>query len=191
MGNDFIVIGGYESGVDVAYHLAQRGKKVCIFDRENPWQATTSDPSVALSTYSLERMRDDAFAEHVMVAPDTPIAAVTRSNSGYEVVAVDGRAFHTPVAPLLAGGFEGSHQLVAHLFAKRDDGFPLLNQNDESTLVPGIFLCGAAVRHDKHIFCFIYKYRQRFAVVAKAIATSLGLPRGGIGELPHVGHVPG
>jgi hypothetical protein len=38
-----------------------------------------------------------------------------------------------------------------------------------------MYLCGPAVRHDKQVFCFIYKYRQRFAVVAKAIATSLGL----------------
>ena len=76
----------------------------------------------------------------------------------------------------LAGGFEGSHKLVAHLFEHREDGLPLLSENDESTSVPGVFLCGPTVRHDNHVFCFIYKYRQRFAVVAKAIATSLGLP---------------
>ena len=54
--------------------------------------------------------------------------------------------------------------------------FQLLSENDESTLVPGLFLCGPAVRQEGQIFCFIYKYRQRFAVVAKAIATVLGLP---------------
>ena len=37
----------------------------------------------------------------------------------------------------------------------------------------GMFLCGT-VRHGKENFCFIYKYRQRFAVVAQAIASSLG-----------------
>jgi hypothetical protein len=31
------------------------------------------------------------------------------------------------------------------------------------------------VRHEGHIFCFIYKYRQRFAVVARAIAVREGL----------------
>ena len=76
----------------------------------------------------------------------------------------------------MAGGFDGSHKLVSDLFEKRDDGFPLLNEHDESTVVPGMFLSGAAVRHGNHVFCFIYKYRQRFAVVAKAIATSLGMP---------------
>jgi hypothetical protein len=64
----------------------------------------------------------------------------------------------------------------SELFERRKDGFPLLSSNDESTIVPRVFLCGPAVRHDNHVFCFIYKYRQRFAVVAKAIATSLGLP---------------
>ena len=40
--------------------------------------------------------------------------------------------------------------------------------------MPGLFLCGPSVRHDGHIFCFIFKYRQRFAIVAQAIASTLG-----------------
>ena len=179
-GDDFIVIGGYESGVDVAYHLAERGKHVRLFDRGNPWESKSSDPSVALSTYSLERLRRSDFTEHVELIPDSPVESVALSDSTYEVVTQDGRRFYTPAPPLLAGGFEGSHTLVSDLFEQREDGFPLLNEHDESTLVPGIFLCGAAVRHDNLIFCFIYKYRQRFAVVAKAIATSLGLPAEGL-----------
>lgn len=175
-GDDFIVIGGYESGVDAAYNLAQRGKRVRLFDKGRPWESESSDPSVALSTYTLERFRQKVFSDHVELFPDSPIVSVTRSGSAYEVVTLDGRGHETPVQPLLAGGFEGSHALVADLFEKREDGFPLLNEHDESTINPGLFLCGAAVRHDKLIFCFIYKYRQRFAVVAKAIATSLGLP---------------
>ena len=70
-------------------------------------------------------------------------------------------------------------KLVSDLFEKREDGYPLLNEQDESTIVRTL-LCGPAVRHDDHIFCFIYKYRQRFAVVAKAIATSMGLPAEGL-----------
>ena len=63
-----------------------------------------------------------------------------------------------------------------NLFEPREDGYPLLSDDDESTITPGLFLCGPAVRHSNHVFCFIFKYRQRFAVVAKAIATSLELP---------------
>ena len=106
-GDDFIVIGGYESGIDVAYHLAERGKSVRLFDRGHPWASESSDPSVALSTYSLERTRRPSFAEHVKLFADMPIAAVTHSDSEYEVVTLDGRGFQTPAPPLLAGGFKG------------------------------------------------------------------------------------
>ena len=179
-GDDFIVVGGYESGVDVASHLAERGKRVRLFDRGSPWASESSDPSVALSTFSLERTRRPSYAEHVELFPDTAITAVAAANGGFEVATGDGQRFRTPVPPLLAGGFDGSHPLVMDLFEAREDGFPLLSEHDESTIVPGIYLCGASVRHDKHIFCFIFKYRQRFAVVAKSIATSLGLPAEGL-----------
>lgn len=175
-GDDFVVIGGYESGIDAAYHLARRGKRVHVFDKDAPWRAEGSDPSTVLATYTLERTREDVFVERVSLHPNTPIASVTRTDTGYDVTTVSGHRLHTAVPPLLASGFKGSHSLVADWFERRSDGFPLLNKDDGSTLVPGMYLCGPAVRHGNIIFCFIYKYRQRFAVVAKAIATSLGLP---------------
>ena len=174
-GDDFIIIGGYESGVDAAYHLAYRDKKVRLFDRGCPWKDESSDPSIALSTYSQERMREDWFREQVELFSESPIESVSQIDDGYEVTTREGGTFETSTQPLLAGGFEASHKLVSQLFEKRDDGFLLLNEHDESTIVPGIHLCGPTVRHDNHVFCFIYKYRQRFAVVAKSIATSLGL----------------
>ena len=175
-GRDFIVIGGYESGVDAAYHLACQGRSVRLFDSGCPWEVQGSEPSVGLSPYTLERLRSYEFLDKVEVHPHTSIASIARSGDGYEVVTEAGECFETSMPPLLAHGFEGSHKLVADLFESREDGFPLLNEHDESTITPGMFLCGPAVRHDNFIFCFIYKYRQRFAVVAKTIATSLGLP---------------
>ena len=175
-GEDFIVVGGYESGVDAAYHLAYCDKRVRLFDRGCPWKEETSDPSVALSTFSLERMREYPFEEQVELFPQTPVQSVALRDEMYEVTTQDGQSFKSPVPPLFAGGFEGSHKSISHLFEQREDGFPLLNKHDESTIVPGMFLCGPSVRHENLVFCFIYKYRQRFAVVAKAIATSLGLP---------------
>ena len=175
-GEEFIIIGGYESGVDAAYHLAYCDKRVQLFDTGCPWKDESSDPSIALSTYSLERMREDWFEKQVELFAHTPVASVLRVDGGFKVKAIDGRVFGTKVPPLLAGGFDGSHKLVADLFEQREDGFPLLSEHDESTVASGLFLCGPAVRHENHVFCFIYKYRQRFAVVAKAIATSLGLP---------------
>jgi len=175
-GEDIIIIGGYESGVDAAYHLAKSGKKVVLFDKGNPWDEESSDPSVSLSTFSYERMRHSAFAESVELFPQTPIISVNRSGDIYSVKTVEGKIYRSQAQPLLASGFQGSHKFISHLFDKREDGFPLLSECDESTVTPGIFLCGPSVRHEDHDFCFIYKYRQRFAVVAQAIASSFDLP---------------
>jgi hypothetical protein len=41
--------------------------------------------------------------------------------------------------------------------------------------MPGLFVVGPSVRHGSIILCFIYKFRQRFAVVAHAIGEQLGL----------------
>ena len=175
-GDEIIIIGGYESGVDAAYHLAKCGKKVVLFDKDNPWNEDSSDPSVSLSTFSYERMRDRAFNENVELFPQTTIISVTHSGKTYNVKTVEGQIFKSQTQPLLASGFQGSHKFVSHLFDKREDGFPLLSKCDESTVTPGMFLCGPSVRHDHHDFCFIYKYRQRFAIVAQAIASSLDIP---------------
>ena len=175
-GDEFLIIGGYESGVDAAYHLAKRGKRSTLFDRGCPWADESSDPSTSLSTYSLERMREEVFTKHVELMPDTLVKSVTQTDDQYEVTTEAGFGFQSKAQPLMAGGFEGSQKLVADLFELREDGHLLLSDSDESTTTPGLFLCGPAVRHDNHVFCFIYKYRQRFAVVAKAIADSLGLP---------------
>ena len=175
-GDDIIIIGGYESGIDAAYHLAKSGKKVVLFDKDNPWDEDSSDPSVSLSTFSYERMRDSAFDENVELFSHTPIISVTRLDNNYNVKTAEGKIFKSKTQPLLASGFEGSHKFVSHLFDKRKDGFPLLSERDESTVTPGMFLCGPSVRHDDHDFCFIYKYRQRFAIVAQAIASSLDIP---------------
>ena len=175
-GDEFVIIGGYESGIDAAYHLARRNKKVVVIDRECPWREDSSDPSIALSTFSFERMEDPLFKSNVELLSETIVDRVEETPEGYQVLTTDGRCFDTKTQPLLAIGFAGGHGLVADLFDLRDDGFPLLTTNDESTEVSGLFLVGPYVRHGDLIFCFIFKYRQRFAVVAKAIATSLGLP---------------
>ena len=175
-GDDFIIIGGYESGVDAAYHLSRFGKKVRLIDGGCPWEEESSDPSIALSTYSLERMQTESFKQRVELFANTRISSVTQDGDSYVVQTNDGLGWKSKTQPLFAGGFNGSHQLVSDLFEMREDGFPLLSENDESTIASGMFLCGPAVRHENLVFCFIFKYRQRFAVVAKAIATSLGLP---------------
>ena len=55
-GNEFVVIGGYESGVDAASNLVALRKKVKLIDRQSSWSNLDSDPSVSLSPYSLKRL---------------------------------------------------------------------------------------------------------------------------------------
>lgn len=179
-GDEFIIVGGYESGIDAAYHLAFNDKKSRVFDSACPWKGESSDPSVALSTYSLERMRYEWFEDQVELFADSHIESVVLNDGVYEVQLGDGRKFSTRTQPLLATGFAGSMSLVSDLFEKREDGFPVLDENDESTITSGLFLCGPMVRHEDHVFCFIYKYRQRFAVVAKQISATLGLSGEGL-----------
>ena len=91
---------------------------------------------------------------------------------------------HTPQAPVLCTGFEGSVASAAgDLFdlAEASDeakgclcGAPLLTSEDESTKVPGVFLVGPTVSHGELSFCFVYKFRQRFGIVANAICRGLG-----------------
>lgn len=141
-GDDFIVIGGFESGIDAAWFLACRDKRVRLFDSGNPWENETNDPAYERCTYSLERMSDGRFTKNVKLHANTRIKSVEKSakkgKTVYKVFAENGKKFETTAPPLFAGGFEGSHRLVAKLFAKRDDGFPLLSEDDESTLTPGM-----------------------------------------------------
>jgi putative flavoprotein involved in K+ transport len=91
---------------------------------------------------------------------------------------------HTSQPPVLCTGFKGSVASAAsHLFNLADEsdeakgcltGAPLLTVDDESTKVPGVFLVGPTVRHGELSFCFVYKFRQRFGVVANAICCGLG-----------------
>ena len=175
-GDDFLIIGGYESGADAAYHLSKRGKKVTMFDKDDPWGLDNSDPSISLSTFTYERMRDTSFEENVTLFPENAVTSIEFVDGVYELKSEDGQVFRSKTQPLLASGFDGSHTLVSHLFEERDDGFPLLNERDESTKTPGLYLSGPSVRHDNHDFCFIFKFRQRFAVVAQSIASSLDIP---------------
>ncbi|WP_449071565.1 hypothetical protein [Prosthecobacter sp.] len=41
---------------------------------------------------------------------------------------------------------------------------------DESTRVPGLFYSGPSLQHRGMLFCFIYKFRPRFGIIAREIA---------------------
>jgi putative flavoprotein involved in K+ transport len=197
----WLVIGGAESGIDAAVNLVRLGQRVIVFDSGEPWEAGGSDPSRTLTPYTLRRLDRALATERLELVKRASIGSVTQVDNGYLVVAEilsDAKAsdeaesandvgeeppthasssetWLTPWPPILATGFQGSLSLIQDLFAVSDAGTVLLNEQDESTLTPGLFVTGPMVQHENVIFCFIYKFRQRFAVIGKAIAERLGV----------------
>ncbi len=170
-----LVIGGAESGIDAAVNLARLGASVRVLDPHFTLEDEASDPSVVLSPYTRRRLVAAQRRGSIELIETPQVVEVRTSHERYEILGADGSRFRTGTPPILANGFETSARLLQPHFAWRDDGCPVLSADDESTVVPGLFLAGPGVRHDHHVFCFIYKFRQRFAVVARAIGSRLGI----------------
>ncbi|MEM8551864.1 MAG: NAD(P)/FAD-dependent oxidoreductase [Pseudomonadota bacterium] len=174
-GDDAIIIGGYESGIDAAIGLAAVEKSVTVLSRSPTWELDVSDPSVALSPYTRQRLHTALQSTPIQLIGDADVLGLERVEGKTRVLTSDGRSFLTPSQPILATGFGGSTSLISDWLAFDEDGSPLLTPQDESTELPGLFLVGPEVKQQGHLFCFIYKFRQRFAVVARAIAGRLGM----------------
>jgi putative flavoprotein involved in K+ transport len=170
-----VVIGGYESGVDAAVHLAAAGRRVILLDRTGRWEDVASDPSLVLSPFTHDRLTAAMDSGRIELVGDADVMAIARAGDGYEVLADDGRRWTSDGRPVLATGFGSGLGRVRELFDRDEDGTLLLDDADASTLVPGLHLVGPEVTHEGLVFCFIYKFRQRFAVVAKAIGERLGV----------------
>lgn len=172
-GDQFLIIGGYESGMDAATNLVALGKRVQVIDRASSWANTDSDPSISLSPYTQERLEFVYATGRLELINDISVEAVELTPDGYAVYS-EYQKWITPHPPILCTGFRGSLSKLSGLFYW-SDGNAVLNEFDESTRTPGLFVVGPSVRHEQIIFCFIYKFRQRFAVVVNAIAQRLGL----------------
>ncbi|MEM9724183.1 MAG: NAD(P)/FAD-dependent oxidoreductase [Pseudomonadota bacterium] len=169
-GDEVYVIGGYESGVDAAIGLAEAGKRVVVLDRGDPWGDHDKDPSRRLSPYTLQRLDEARARLPIELTPDVDVLGLEAEEGGVRILAGDGRSWLSAGAPILATGFGPGTGPVTALFEFDDAGTPALTIDDESTVQSGVFLVGPEVSHQGQLFCFIYKFRQRFAVVAKAIA---------------------
>lgn len=51
-GNHFIIIGGYENGIDASFNLAKAGKKFKVLALSPCWEVKTVDPSFELAPYT-------------------------------------------------------------------------------------------------------------------------------------------
>lgn len=181
-GEDIVIVGGYESGVDAAVNLVKAGKRVTIIDRNTDRdQRGSSDPSLEWSPYTKERYKEIAATGRLQMIHGFEVQEVTITENAYmlfcENAAGEIRIIRTEAPPILATGFKGSSQMIKHLFEHGTEGEVLLSHQDESTISPGLFVSGSTVSHGHLLFCFIYKFRQRFAVVAGAIADVLELDK--------------
>ncbi|RQP05652.1 MAG: hypothetical protein D1H97_11380 [Paracoccus sp. BP8] len=174
-GDEVFVIGGYESGIDAALGLARAGKRVTVLERgAAPWQDGDKDPSRALSPFTRQRLDVAMKGGAITLIDGAEVVALETEPGGIRILAGDGCSWLSPHAPILATGFASGTAPVSGWFDYDETGLPLLTPQDESTELPGLFLVGPEVSHNGHLFCFIYKFRQRFAVVARAIAGRVG-----------------
>ena len=173
---ELVVIGGYESGVELACHHAERGASVTVVDPSHPWDdgTTGSDPSYNLAPRTRQRLARARAAGYLTFLADGPVTAVKADGDGEFLVEAGERRLRSQSRPVLATGYGPGLGPVSPLFARRPDGWPELTDDDESTITPGLFLSGPAVRHGHLKFCFVYKYRQRYAHIARVIGERLG-----------------
>jgi len=171
-----VIIGGYESGIDLAVHHVMMGTSVTVIDENHPWDALSgSDPSFRLSPRTRQRLAEAQKSGRLTLSSAGRVTGIRPNAAGDYSVAVAGSNFlQSDTRPILATGYGHGLGPAAGLFELRADGWPLLDDNDQSTITPGMYLAGAAIRHGGLKFCFIYKFRQRFAHVAHVIGTELG-----------------
>ncbi|HIB1820274.1 TPA: NAD(P)-binding domain-containing protein, partial [Enterococcus faecalis] len=94
-----------------------------------------------------------------------------KKSTSYILITENGKSLPVENIPILCTGFKnGTKSITASLFKYKENGEVLLNDFDESTIAKNIFLTGPNVRKGNTIFCYIYKFRQRFAVIANEIA---------------------
>ena len=178
-GDEFTVIGGYESGVDAALNLANNGKKVRLISRGEPWASAHPDPSRALSPRTLDRLRellrDPVKKQNLELMKDTTIMNIEAGNGFWTLRDQDDIPLGTTTRPILANGFHSGLGVVCDHFEHDKYGNPIFTEEaDESTLTPGLFYSGPSLVHRNALFCFIYKFRARFGIVAAEIAHRLG-----------------
>ena len=162
-----IVIGAYESGCDASINLTREGTKVTLLDRSNNFELINSDSSYSLSPFTRDRLNEEDMSFDYQ--PDSGVEEVTFENGQYHVKTVSNKQYSSLHKPINCTGFTSSLSLIEDLF-NYNEGYPALNNYDESTKTKNLFLVGPQVKHSNALFCFIYKYRQRFAIVSERIA---------------------
>lgn len=180
-GDEFTVIGGYESGLDAALNLVDLGKTVCLHSRGEPWTSDDPDPSRSISPRTLDRLREilqsPEKSKKLELFKNSDICSIEESQGWWTLLDQDEIPSVSYTRPILANGFHSGLGLVESLFRHDENNLPVFSEEaDESTTTPGLFYSGPALVHRNSLFCFIYKFRARFGVVAREIANRLAKP---------------
>lgn len=139
-----------------------------------------ADPSRSLSPRTLDRIRNilknrKRHGELEFIR-NADIRKVEKEAHWWVLYDQDDLPMVSRTRPILANGYAGSLGLVAEHFERVDGNFVFSESCDESTITPGIFYSGPELTHRSSMFCFIYKFRSRFGLIAREIAARLGIP---------------
>ncbi|WP_019605984.1 NAD(P)/FAD-dependent oxidoreductase [Teredinibacter turnerae] len=103
----YIVIGGYESGLVSAINLVKLGHQVRLLVRRPTWDLPDeTDPSLVLSPYTRERLRQMESNDKLEIVYDANVIEVTHNEDGsYRVHSANGCFWDTEQPPILGTGF--------------------------------------------------------------------------------------
>ncbi|MCE4976415.1 NAD(P)/FAD-dependent oxidoreductase [Staphylococcus hominis] len=176
-GNDFVIIGGNESAFDAAINLGSRGASVSIYTTSTGFDHDDADPSVRLSPYTHQRLREAVRqGAHIELNVGYKATEINLHDGVYQVQFENGHTATSSCEPIIATGFDVTRNpLIQQLFTVKDNDVRL-TELDESTRYPNVFLIGATVRHEEAVLCYIYKFRARFAVLANILMRREDLP---------------
>jgi thioredoxin reductase len=180
-GDEHTVIGGYESGIDTALQLIHRGKSVRLISNGEPWASDHPDPSRSLSPRTLDRLRailrDPELATKLELVKNTTIKSIEAGDGFWTLRDQDDIPLAALTQPILANGFHSGLGVVDALFDHDQNNLPIFTEEaDESSITSGLFYSGPSLVHRNALFCFIYKFRARFGVIAAEIAKRLEMP---------------
>lgn len=174
-GEKQVIIGGNESALDAAIVLAKSGKDVTIFTSESGLDKQEADPSKRLSPYTRQKFfaacQNETIRKKIHFHPDITITEINKKEQMYHLNDNKGIVTISENPPILCTGFKNGAAAIAHwLFSYQENGEAILTDFDESTIHENVFLIGPHVHKENTVFCYIYKFRQRFAVIANQLA---------------------
>ncbi|MCT1796051.1 NAD(P)/FAD-dependent oxidoreductase [Helcococcus kunzii] len=172
---EYCVIGGNESGVDALVNLVENSNKVNLFTNSFGPNEDNPDPSVSLSPITKTRLYN-LNKEKYNVHEGKKLIEIVKLDDGYNLIFDDNTNYFTKNKPILSTGFNPCvHEIKGDIFEYNNEGLPIVSIEDESTIAENIFLVGPSLRQNNIIFCYIYKFRQRFATTIMEIAQREGI----------------